>query len=62
MIQFDDHIFQMGWFNHQLVDFLQCWKETVTASEAEELIQQSPALEGQRSVSIFGHVLLGDVE
>ena len=19
MIQFDDHIFQMGWFNHQLV-------------------------------------------
>ena len=22
MIQFDEHIFQMGWFNHQLVDFL----------------------------------------
>jgi len=21
MIQFDEHIFQMGWFNHQLVDF-----------------------------------------
>ena len=20
MIQFDEHIFQMGWFNHQLVD------------------------------------------
>ena len=20
MIQFDDHIFQMGWFNHQLDD------------------------------------------
>jgi len=22
MIQFDDHIFQMGWFNHQLVESL----------------------------------------
>ena len=22
MIQFDEHIFQMGWFNHQLVDVL----------------------------------------
>ena len=22
MIQFDDHIFQMGWFNHQQVDDL----------------------------------------
>ena len=21
MIQFDEHIFQMGWFNHQLDDF-----------------------------------------
>ena len=21
MIQFDEHIFQMGWFNHQPVDF-----------------------------------------
>ena len=21
MIQFDDHIFQMGWFNHQLEQF-----------------------------------------
>ena len=23
MIQFDDHIFQMGWFHHQLVDGIQ---------------------------------------
>ena len=22
MIQFDEHIFQMGWFNHQLVDLV----------------------------------------
>ena len=22
MIQFDEHIFQMGWFNHQLVSIL----------------------------------------
>ena len=22
MIQFDDHIFQMGWFNHQLVIYI----------------------------------------
>ena len=21
MVQFDEHIFQMGWFNHQLVHF-----------------------------------------
>ena len=25
MIQFDDHIFQMGWFNHQLARC--CWKD-----------------------------------
>ena len=24
MIQFVEHIFQMGWFNHQLVEFLGC--------------------------------------
>ncbi len=24
MIQFDEHIFQMGWFNHQLVVYRQC--------------------------------------
>ncbi len=22
MIQFDEHIFQMGWFNHQLATFM----------------------------------------
>ena len=41
------------------------FKETVFHScffEAGELIQQSPALDGQRALSIFGHVLLGDVE
>jgi len=25
MIQFDDHIFQMGWFNHQLENPLMFW-------------------------------------
>ena len=25
MIQFDEHIFQMGWFNHQLVNGLMDW-------------------------------------
>ena len=26
MIQYDDHIIQMGWFNHQLERCLFCWK------------------------------------
>ena len=25
MIQFDEHIFQMGWFNHQLVNHFKCF-------------------------------------
>ena len=25
MIQFDDHIFQLGWFNHQLVNAGKIW-------------------------------------
>ena len=25
MIQFDEHIFQMGWFNHQLVMYTSFW-------------------------------------
>ena len=25
MVQFDEHTFQMGWFNQQLTDFLECW-------------------------------------
>ena len=36
MIHFDQHIFQMGWFNHQLVVYLQCegiWKWSTCSDE-----------------------------
>jgi len=30
LIQFDDHIFQMGWFNHQVARC--CWKDVFFTS------------------------------
>jgi len=33
MIQFDEHMFQMGWFNHQLDEFkgFFCWKRLISS-------------------------------
>ena len=37
MIQFDDHIFQMGWFNHQLDTYIYSFALEVLASEKQYL-------------------------
>ena len=29
MIQFDEHMFQMGWFNHQLENLFNGWRDRV---------------------------------
>ena len=45
MIQFDVHIFQMGWFNHQLGSLWEIWKMFIgrflfqVGQEAEEVLQ-----------------------
>ena len=32
MIQFDEHIFQMGWFNHQLIVLFLCYMIGVSST------------------------------
>ena len=51
MIQFDDHIFQVGWFNHQLV------KIKHTPTEAMELEREATLKANVERVEVCG--LLG---
>ena len=44
MIQFDEHIFQMGWFNHQLVligGFPEAFMRHTKAGEVPKIIVQA---------------------
>ena len=62
MIQFDEHIFQMGWFNHQLV----IQKEThlflndgVTTFQEFGVLKSSLGSAVAHRGFLFSHVLLG---